>query len=65
MLNIRQANFKSAHLLNKMALVKFQSGRTVHSLIHCMYFYYLQKFLDNCTKCGKIIENETIRPKVW
>lgn len=21
------------------------------------------KFLDNCTKCGKIIENETIRPK--
>ena len=23
----------------------------------------MQKFLDNCTKCGKIIENETIRPK--
>ena len=29
MFNIRQANFKSAHLLNKMALIQFQSNRTV------------------------------------
>ena len=29
MFNIPQANFKSAHLLNKMALVQSQSGRTV------------------------------------
>ena len=29
MLNFPQANFKSAHLLNKMALVQSQSGRTV------------------------------------
>ena len=31
MFNIPQANFKSAHLLNKMALVQSQSGRTVCS----------------------------------
>ena len=30
MFNIRQANFKSAHLLNKMALIQFQSNRTVY-----------------------------------
>ena len=30
MFNIRQANFKSAHLLNKMALIQFQSNRTVN-----------------------------------
>ena len=29
MFNIPQANFKSAHLLNKMALIQFQSNRTV------------------------------------
>ena len=29
MFNIRQANFKSAHLLNKMALVQFQRNSTV------------------------------------
>ena len=29
MFNIHQTNFKSAHLLNKMALVQFQSNRTV------------------------------------
>ena len=29
MFNIPQANFKSAHLLNKMAFVQSQSGRTV------------------------------------
>ena len=29
MFNICQANFKSAHLLNKMALIQFQSNRTV------------------------------------
>ena len=29
MFNIHQANFKSAHLLNKMALIQFQSNRTV------------------------------------
>ena len=28
-----------------------------------IFYFPLQKFLDNCTKCGKIIENETIRPK--
>ena len=33
MFNIRQANFKSAHLLNKMALIQFQSNRTVFSRI--------------------------------
>ena len=30
--NISQANFKSSHLLNKMALVQSQSGRTVLQL---------------------------------
>ena len=30
MFNIPQANLKSAHLLNIMALVQSQSGRTVH-----------------------------------
>ena len=30
MFNIRQTDFKIAHLLNKMALVQSQSGRTVH-----------------------------------
>ena len=29
MFNIPQTNFKSAHLLNEMALVQSQSGRTV------------------------------------
>ena len=29
MFNICQANFKSAHLLNKMALIQFHSNRTV------------------------------------
>ena len=29
MFNICQANFKSAHILNKMALIQFQSNRTV------------------------------------
>ena len=33
MFNIRQANFKSAHLLNKMALIQFQSNRTVFRYI--------------------------------
>ena len=32
MFNIRQANFKSAHLLNKMALIQFHSNRTVAGL---------------------------------
>ena len=32
MFNIRQANFKSAHLLNKMALIQFQSNRTVRTV---------------------------------
>ena len=31
MFDIPQANFKSAHLLNKMALVQFQCSRTVYS----------------------------------
>ena len=36
MFNIRQANFKSAHLLNKMALIQFQSNRTVfEALFDC------------------------------
>ena len=30
MFNIPQANFKSAHLLNRMAPVQFQCSRTVH-----------------------------------
>ena len=30
MFNVPQAYFKSAHLLNKMALVQFQCSRTVH-----------------------------------
>ena len=34
MFNIRQANFKSAHLLNKMALIQFQSNRTVILLLN-------------------------------
>ena len=29
MFNICQTNFKSAHLLNKMALIQFQSNSTV------------------------------------
>ena len=29
MFNIRQTNFKSAHLLNKMVFIQFQSNRTV------------------------------------
>ena len=31
MFDIPQANFKSAHLLNKLALVQSQSGRTVNA----------------------------------
>ena len=39
MFNIPQANFKSAHLLNKMALVQSQSGRTVcTSSVSCMNY---------------------------
>ena len=30
MFNIHQANFKKAHLLNKISLVQFQRNRTVH-----------------------------------
>ena len=30
MFNINQANFKSTHLLNKMALVQFQCSRNVY-----------------------------------
>ena len=30
MFDMPQANFKSAHSLNKLALVQSQSGRTVH-----------------------------------
>ena len=32
MFNVPQAYFKSAHLLNKMALVQFQCSRTVHTV---------------------------------
>ena len=30
MFNIRQINFKTAHLLNKMALVQYQRNSTVY-----------------------------------
>ena len=33
MFDIPQTNFKSAHLLNEMALVKSQSGRTVTTVV--------------------------------
>ena len=32
MFNIPQANFKSAHLLKKMALVQYQSGGTITNI---------------------------------
>ena len=34
MFNVPQANFKSAHLLNKMALVQSQCSRTVYRLLY-------------------------------
>ena len=40
MFNIHQTNFKSAHLLNKMALVQFQRNSTVFSDGQLAYQYY-------------------------
>ena len=38
MFDIRQANFKSAHLLDKMTLVQSQSGRTVCHKVWLFFF---------------------------
>ena len=42
MFNIRQANFKSARLLNKMALVQSQRNRTVYIFLFVLLDATLQ-----------------------
>ena len=46
MFNVPQANIKSAHLLNKMALVQFQCSRTVTRIFCLLLSNYVISFND-------------------
>ena len=45
MFNIHQANFKSAHLLDNMALVQFERNRCV--FVACKSYFELKKLTLN------------------
>ena len=57
---------KSFFILFQKTSLIFSCPRVVQNIVLYFLVYPMisfQKFLEKCTKCGEVIENETVRPK--